>query len=257
MAQASLTHAVDVPQADAETEAQGSGAQQPDQSLGFESKTRPASEAEEALAAEPNSHVTDERSVDKALGELSAEELAEAELAEGAKVPAEPSVFDEDGMEAFTLSAGDRIGGGNPGLSPARGGRNNAKRGAASESLFGSAKRGLSALMPKKDTRPVDEVRRESDLMGRQHRNVPAWSAPRKYARALGDAGAARGRRRPRSLRLPSGRQKQLRDGLRGVLRTANDVRDRRRREALRRLRHEKTKKTKKTKMKRRRPRRL
>lgn len=163
MAQASLTRAVDVSQADAEPEAQGSGAQQPDQSLGFESKTRPASEAEEALAAEPNSHVTDERSVGKALGELSAEELAEAELAEGAKVPAEPSVFDEDGMEAFTLSAGDRIGGGNPGLSPARGGRNNAKRGAASESLFGSAKRGLSALMPKKDTRPVDEAEAKVD----------------------------------------------------------------------------------------------
>lgn len=163
IAQASLTHAVDAPQADAETEAPGIGAQQPDQSLGFESNTRPASEAEEALAAEPNSHVTDERSVDKALGELSAAELAEAELAEGAKVPAEPSVFDEDGMEAFTLSAGDRIGGGNPGLSPARGGRNNAKRGAASESLFSSAKRGLSALMPKKDTRPVDEPEAKVD----------------------------------------------------------------------------------------------
>ena len=56
-----------------------------------------------------------------------------------------------------------------------------------------------------RNTRPVDEVRRESDLMGRQHRNVPAWSAPRKYARALGDAGAARGTmRRPRvmSIRL-------------------------------------------------------
>jgi hypothetical protein len=54
-----------------------------------------------------------------------------------------------------------------------------------------------------RNTRPVDEVRRESDLMGRQHRNVPAWSAPRKYARALGDAGAARGTmRRPRVLSI-------------------------------------------------------
>ena len=39
--------------------------------------------------------------------------------------------------------------------------------------------------------------------MGRQDRNVPALSAPRKYARALRDAGAARGTmRHPRGMSI-------------------------------------------------------
>ena len=54
-----------------------------------------------------------------------------------------------------------------------------------------------------RNTRPVDEVRRESDLMGRQDKNVPAWSAPCKYERALRDAAAARGTmRHPRGMSI-------------------------------------------------------
>lgn len=35
---------------------------------------------------------------------------------------------------------------------------------------------------------PSDEVRRASGTMVSRGRNVPAWSAPRKHARAFGDA---------------------------------------------------------------------
>jgi hypothetical protein len=52
-------------------------------------------------------------------------------------------------------------------------------------------------------TRPLDEVQRARDQMGRQHRNVLAWSVPQKDARALGDVGATRGTmRRPRGMSI-------------------------------------------------------
>ena len=114
----------------------------------------------EDLAAAPSSQQAKESQ-----DELAAQELAGVELFEETDGPldssadspadssSEPPRFDEDNMEPFSLSAGERIGARDPVPPSKRGGPKKAKSAAqAGDSLLTSARRGLNALMPKKET---------------------------------------------------------------------------------------------------------
>lgn len=100
-----------------------------------------------------------------------AQELAGEELFEETEGPSgssadspadsssEPPRFDEDNMELFSLSAGERIGARDPVPSSKRGGPKKATSAAqAGDSLLTSARRGLNALIPKKETSSASAV---------------------------------------------------------------------------------------------------
>ena len=114
----------------------------------------------EDLAAAPSSQQAKESQDELAAQELAGEELFEetdGPLDSSADSPAdsssEPPRFDEDNMEPFSLSAGERIGARDPVPPSKRGGPKIAKSAAqAGDSLLTSARRGLNALMPKKET---------------------------------------------------------------------------------------------------------
>lgn len=120
----------------------------------------------EDLAATPSSQQAKESQDELAAQELAGEELFEetdGSLDSSAESPAdsssEPPRFDEDNMEPFSLSAGERIGARDPVPPSKRGGPKKAKSAAqAGDSLLTSARRGLSALMPKKETSSASAI---------------------------------------------------------------------------------------------------
>jgi hypothetical protein len=120
----------------------------------------------EDLAAAPSSQQAKESQDELAAQELAGEELFEetdGPLDSSADSPAdsssEPPRFDEDNMEPFSLSAGERIGARDPVPPSKRGGPKKAKSAAqAGDSLLTSARRGLSALMPKKETSSASAI---------------------------------------------------------------------------------------------------
>jgi cell division protein ZipA len=142
-------------------------AQSNNESASAAETTRDLAQADiEDLAAAPSSQQAKESQDELAAQELAGEELFEetdGPLDSSADSPAdsssEPPRFDEDNMEPFSLSAGERIGARDPVPPSKRGGPKKAKSAAqAGDSLLTSARRGLSALMPKKETSSASAI---------------------------------------------------------------------------------------------------